>query len=90
MADRPVGAVIEIVEKRRRPSDPDSIGDDVIVPNEVRINGQALLSPSSHPVKVHAIELGDGELALVTLTLIAKRVFIGAEGPEEVGADGEV
>jgi hypothetical protein len=87
MANRPVGAVIEIVEKRRRPLG-DSVGDDCIVPNEIRINGQALLSSDSHPVQVHNIELGVDDLVLVTLTLVAKRIMVGAEGPEEVGTDG--
>ncbi|RKR92769.1 hypothetical protein BDK92_7249 [Micromonospora pisi] len=77
----PRGAVIEIVEKRREPMD--TPAGDVIVPNEVRINGQPLLVPEGHPVKVHGIELVNRDEVLVTLTLFARHVVISAEEPTE-------
>jgi hypothetical protein len=72
------GAVIEIVE--RRPADPDTgASHDIVVPNEIRINGMKLLSPDKHPVKVHEIELKDRDAVLVTLTLFAKRILVSHE-----------
>ncbi len=73
---RPNGAVIEIIE---RTSDPDP---DVIVPNEVRINGEALLASADDPVVVHEISTRADDLVRVTLTLFAKRVTIAAEPKE--------
>ncbi|MEU3452183.1 hypothetical protein ABZ671_00870 [Micromonospora sp. NPDC006766] len=83
MADRPAGAVIEIIERRTEPSNPDHAAADTIVPNEIRLNGQALLTPTGHPVTVHEIALRERDLVLVTLTLFAKRVVIGVEEPQE-------
>ncbi|MFI7073558.1 hypothetical protein [Micromonospora sediminicola] len=79
MADRPVGAVIEIIERRPQPTNPDHAAGDVVVPNEIRINGQRLLAPANSPVTVHELELREHDAVLVTLTLFAKRVVIGAE-----------
>lgn len=80
---KPVGAVIEIIEKRRQPIDPDSTYDgQIIVPNEIRINGQPLMAPADTPVRVHEVELSAHEAVLVTLTLFARRVLIGTEAPE--------
>lgn len=77
------GAVIEIVEKRP-PGDYDNISGDIIVPNEVRINGQALLCSADHPVRVHEVSAKAGDAVLVTLTLFAKRVsYQHEEGPEQ-------
>lgn len=77
MSEQPQGAVIEIVEKRSAcQSGPHS---DLIVPNEVRINGQALLMPKGAPVKVHDIEIRDRDAVLVTLTLFAKRITVSVE-----------
>jgi flagellar biosynthesis component FlhA len=73
VSDKPQGAVIEIIEKNQ----PNELG--VVVPQEIRINGQPLLSSSEYPIKVHEIELNDGDLVLVTLTLFARRVSIGYE-----------
>ena len=78
----PQGAVIEIVE--RRVAAMESPGCDIVVPDEVRINGQALLCPADHPIKVHEVELGPGGPVLVTLTLFAKRLTVCAEEPEPV------
>lgn len=82
--ETPRGAVIEIIEKRRRSSPPP--GGDVIIPNEIRINGQPLLVPADSPVKVHEIEVQGNDVVLVTLTLFARRVVIAAEDPEETRA----
>lgn len=78
------GAVIEIVEKRHSKSSPP--GGDVIIPNEIRINGQPLLCPTDSPVKVHEIEVTSHDAVLVTLTVFARRVVIAADEPEETRA----
>ena len=83
--ETPRGAVIEIIEKRRTPNSPPP-GGDVIIPNEIRINGQPLLTPKDHPVKVHEITIQGSDVVLVTLTLFARRVVIAAEDPEETRA----
>lgn len=82
--ETPRGAVIEIVEKRRKAADPP--GGDVIIPNEIRINGRPVLAPKDHPVKVHEIAIQGDEVVLVTLTLFARRVVVAAEEPEETRA----
>jgi len=82
--DKPRGAVIEIVERRRKPAAPP--GGDIIIPNEIRINGQPLLAPKDHPVKVHEIAIQGDDVVLVTLTLFARRVVVAAEEPEETRA----
>lgn len=69
------GAVIEIIEKRPAPL----TGDLGVVPTEVRINGQRLLSPADHPIRIHEIDLDDQSLALVTLTLVARRIRVDTE-----------
>lgn len=80
------GAVIEIVERRKDPDD-GSVGASIIVPDEVRINGQALLASADHPIKVHEIEIKDRDCVLVTLTLFARRVTIAAEDPTPTAVD---
>ena len=82
--DGPRGAVVEIIEKRCRPAQPP--GGDVIIPNEIRINGQSLLLPADATVKVHNIEIRGDDPVLVTLTVFARRVVIAAEEPEETRA----
>lgn len=72
------GAVIEIIEKGGATDD--TTGGSLILPNDIRINGQSLLSPRECPVKVHGMELDDSSLVCVTLTLLARRVVIAAEG----------
>lgn len=69
-------AVIEIVERRKRPEQ-DSAGASLVVPNEVRINGQQILLPDNEPIVVHDI-VGD-DVVKVTLTVLARRIFIGHE-----------
>jgi hypothetical protein len=78
------GAVIEIIEKR--PAEVSGVYSDVIVPNEVRINGQALLMPQGSPVRVHEVEIRERDAVLVTLTVFAKRVTFGVE-ESEAGRD---
>lgn len=75
----PRGAVIEIVEKGRATSDA-TIGESIITPNDVRINGQSLLASAEDPVVVHEISSSGDELVRVTLTLFARRIVIAAEG----------
>lgn len=74
----PRGAVIEIIEKGRATSDA-TVGDSVIAPNDVRINGQSLLASADDPVIVHQVTTAGDELVRVTLTLFARRVTIAAE-----------
>lgn len=75
----PRGAVIEIIEKGRSTGDA-TIGDSIITPNDVRINGQSLLASADDPVIVHQISTAGDELVRVTLTLFARRVIIAADG----------
>jgi hypothetical protein len=75
---QPTGAVIEIIERGR--STTDSGGGSVVTPNEVRINGQPLFASADHPVVVHEINSSGDDVVRVTLTLIARRVTIAAEG----------
>lgn len=75
---RATAAYIEIIERNRATGD--TAADSVIEPNEIRINGTAVLC-ADRPIKVHELELGGkpGDLVLVTLTLFARRVTIAAE-----------
>jgi hypothetical protein len=74
----PRGAIIEIIEKGATTSD-DSAGQSIIVPNDIRINGQSLLSSADDPVIVHEVSTRADECVRVTLTLLARRVSIRAE-----------
>lgn len=74
------GALIEIVERSTRASN--EVG--IIIPNEVRINGQPLLTSAEEPVEVHGIALSPGDPVKVTLTLFARRVVISEEQVEPV------
>ncbi|MFH9574200.1 hypothetical protein ACH4MG_27130 [Streptomyces sp. NPDC017454] len=76
--DQPQAAIIEIVEKGR--STTDTASGSIIVPNDVRINGQSILVPRDAPVVVHEMAVDDSTVAHVTLTLFARRVSIAAEG----------
>lgn len=75
--NQPQAAVIEIVERGRATDN--TPGGSVIVPDDVRINGQSLLIPSDYPITVHEITTRADEVAHVTLTLFARRVTIAAE-----------
>lgn len=84
MADRPLyeGAVIEIVERRRsKPDGERSLGDELVVPSHVRINGHYLLLDEGG-VTIHETNVPAGELVRVTLTLLARRVVIEHEDIE--------
>jgi hypothetical protein len=72
------GAVIEIVE--RGPAGKNRFG--VIVPDEVRLNGIPLLMPKGKGVRVHEVTFPPEDAVLVTLTLFARRVSIGADRSE--------
>ncbi|WP_143645437.1 hypothetical protein [Streptomyces swartbergensis] len=76
--DQPQAAVIEIVERGRATTE--TASGSVIIPNDVRINGQSLLVPRDSPVIVHEIKTDPDEVLTVTLTLFARRVTIAAEG----------
>jgi len=73
---RPTAAEITIVEKRSKPRNPDSFGAELIVPNEVRLNGLPLLVPAGQSVTVHEIGIDSSDVVQVTLTLYARRVVI--------------
>lgn len=76
------GAVIEIIENGATASG-DSAGASIIVPNDIRINGQSLLAPDDAPVIVHEISSRGDEAVRVTLTLFARRVVYRAEHDQE-------
>jgi len=70
-------AVVEIVE-RGKSVDDTKVGGDMIVPNDIRINGQSVLCEDGS-LKVHEMDLAHTDIVRVTLTLFARRVTIGAE-----------
>ncbi|MER5750600.1 hypothetical protein [Streptomyces sp. NPDC002088] len=74
---KPRASVIELIAPDYQPTD-DGAGS-IIVPREVRINGVPVYTPKDAPVQIGDIQLGD-ELVTVTLTLIARRVVIAADG----------
>ncbi|MGY1579156.1 hypothetical protein [Streptomyces sp. MN13] len=74
----PRGAIIEIIEKGATTSD-ETAGSSIIVPNDVRINGQSLLTSADDPVIVHEVSTRADECVRVTLTLLARRVSFRAE-----------
>lgn len=73
----PDAPVIEIIERGAR-TDGKHGTETVIVPDDVRINGQSILC-SDEPVIVHEIDLSSLDAVRVTLTVLARRVVIGAE-----------
>ena len=64
---------IEIIERTDEP-DP-----QFIMPTEVRINGSPVYTAGEHPIVVHEMTVNGREPVLVTLTLYAHRVTMGAE-----------
>ena len=70
-------AVVEIVE-RSKTLDDTKVGGDLIVPDDIRINGQSVLCEGGS-LKVHEMDLAGTSIVKVTLTLFARRVIIGAE-----------
>jgi hypothetical protein len=75
MIKLPPAAVIEIVERGPTAGENPT---DVVLPNEVRINGTPLLL-AEDGIKIHEMKVPGDELVTVTLTVFARRVFIGAE-----------
>lgn len=79
-------AIIEIIEDA--PTEPGPGVYGIIKPNKVCINGIPLWAPSGEPITVHGVTVnsprGDDEVLQVTLTLFARRVFLGhaKESPE--------
>lgn len=69
-------ALVEIVERRKKP-EPGSRDWGIVVPNQVRINGQEIVIPRDRPITVHDMTADDA--VLVTLTVYARRVFVGHE-----------
>jgi hypothetical protein len=67
------GVVVEVIERTDDPH------PDVILPNEIRINGRPVLAPTDEPVIVHEVSSTAQDLVRVTLTLYAKRVTFSAE-----------
>lgn len=75
----PDAAVIEIVEKGASTDGKTGVYT-IVAPTEVRINGIPLLCSADEPIVVHEISTKYPDAIRVTLTLFARRVFIGAEG----------
>ncbi|MGW4199627.1 hypothetical protein [Streptomyces sp. NPDC004726] len=75
--NRATGAVIEIIETGRATDG--TTGGSVLVPNDIRINGQSRLASADDPVTVHEVSTRSDDLVRVTLTLFARRVSIRAE-----------
>lgn len=67
------GADIEIIERR---SNSDT-GSDVLIPNEVRINGVTVAVPADARIQVH--EISDAELVTATITVFVRSLSIRAE-----------
>lgn len=77
--NKPTAPVIEIVERRPGGADPDD-PFDVIVPNDVRINGVSLLVSGDDPLTVDRIDVRGGrDVVKVTCTFLARRVIFGHE-----------
>lgn len=53
--------------------------DGLIVPGVIRINGQDVLSPKDHPARIHEMEFPFNGAAMVTLTVWARSIKVGAE-----------
>lgn len=87
MADFPKPVVLEVVERRDQPAEPGSVEEALVIPNEVRINGQPLWMDENDPIIVHEINVRAHGLIKVTLTLVARRIVIGADKSEAVDTD---
>lgn len=77
-------AVFEIVERRRKP-DAGSLAESIVVPSVVRVNGAEILVPDNEPITVH--DLSSKDVVKVTLTVFARRIFIGDEYINDETAD---
>lgn len=89
MTYRAEPAFVEIVERVPAGRDIDTTTRGFIRPNEVRINGIPLAVPRDNAITVHKVDLGDDDVVKVTLTLFARRVFIGGESAGEVPGDDD-
>jgi hypothetical protein len=70
-------AEIEILDNRD--------GEDLAIPDMVRINGVAVAVPKDFPPKVHDFEPHGGPV-MVTVTMYARRVVIGHTEQQEATA----
>jgi hypothetical protein len=77
VSGHPQGALVEVIEKRHRKIG--GVGGELIVPTEVRLNGQALLLPAENPITIHEMKLPANNAVLVTITMFARRVLVDAE-----------
>jgi hypothetical protein len=68
--------VVEVIEEGRATDD--SLTGSLIMPSDVRINGQSVLTEGG--VKIDAIEVPPRSLPMITLTMPVRRVTIAAEG----------
>ncbi|UVK59842.1 hypothetical protein SEA_ALEEMILY_102 [Gordonia phage Aleemily] len=75
----PRGVDMEIVERTSSGLAERNRRTGVIVPNEVRINGQSVLGPARHPVTVEKINIEGREAAMVTVTLFVRNLSIRTE-----------
>lgn len=73
----PSAALIEIVDHGHTTDD--TPGGSLILPDQVRINGQPLLVEDGS-VRIHEMVFGKNEVARVTLTLFARRIIVAADG----------
>lgn len=73
----PPAAVVEIIERRQPDGSVHNPGG-LIIPTDVRINGASVLVPEQ-PCIIHEVKPEANDAVTVTLTLYAKRVFIGHE-----------
>lgn len=80
--EKPRASVIEIIAPAYQPTE-DGAGS-IIVPRELRINGQPVYTPAGSRIQISDFGLGD-ELVTVTLTLVARRIVIAADGDLEGG-----
>lgn len=75
---KPRASVIEIIAKDQHPTE-DGAGS-IIIPREVRINGVSVFTADrDNEIKIGDIHLGS-DMATVTLTLVARRLVIAADG----------
>lgn len=72
----PRAVVVEIVERFKKPLE-DSLVEGIIAPHIVRINGTEVAMPTGYPITVN--DLGTEDVCTVTLTVFAKRIFVGRE-----------
>jgi hypothetical protein len=74
---KPRASVVEIVASDSQPTEDG--GGSIVVPREVRINGVSVYTPKGTVVKIEDFALGES-LVTVNLTLVVRRLVIGADG----------